>query len=217
MLQEIGQRQQELLTLLLEHKEGMTLNKISESLDISRTAVQQHVTSLEQKGYVCKGQVKKTGGRPVQSYVLTDEGINAFPKRYAWFTTLLLAELKRTLGSAGLISLLNSLAKNLAKELHLRFDGKSTAARVKELNGILEELGYQTLPASTSSSSNTHGLEVRACNCVYHNLAREHNEVCQFDIALIEALLDRKIDHAACMADGDPTCRFKVIDQPPSS
>ncbi len=217
MLQEIGLRQQELLTLLLEHKEGMTLNKISESLDISRTAVQQHVTSLEQRGYLCKGDVKKTGGRPVQNYVLTDDGINAFPKRYAWFTALLLAELKRTLGADGLISLLNSLAENLAKELHPRFDGKSTEERVKELNGILEELGYQTMTTATSGTSNTHGLEIQACNCVYHNLAREHNEVCQFDIALIEALLDRKIDHAGCMADGDPICRFKIIEQPPIS
>jgi len=212
MLQEIGLRQQELLTLLLEHKEGMTLNKIAESLDISRTAVQQHVTSLEQRRYVCKGDVEKTGGRPVQRYTLTDDGINAFPKRYAWFTTLLLAELKRTLGEKELVSLLNSLARNLANDLHPRFEGKSTQERVKELNSILKDLGYQTMPASTSGTSNTHGLEIQACNCVYHNLAREHKEVCQFDILLIEALLDRKVDHAACMADGNPTCRFKVIE-----
>ena len=210
MRQEIGLRQQELLTLLLQHKEGMTLNKISDSLEISRTAVQQHVVSLEQRGYVCKGEVKKTGGRPVQIYVLTDEGINAFPKRYVWLTELLLTELKRTIGEEGLISLLNSLAENLAKDLHPRFVGKSIEERVKELSSILEDLGYQTMIGSTSNDLKKDGLEIQACNCVYHNLAREHNEVCQFDIALIETLLDRKIDHTACMAQGDRLCRFKI-------
>ena len=210
MLQQVGQRQQQLMILLLQHKEGMTINNISDFLKISRTAVQQHVTSLGDKGYVVKGQVKKAVGRPVQSYVLTEEGINLFPKRYAWFTELLLDELKRTLGEDALTSLFQSLAENLAKDLQPRFEGKSVQERAREMNTLLDELGYQTIPKITSDTSKKGTLEIQACNCVYHNLAREHNEMCQFDIALMEALLDRKVDHAACMAQGDPICRFKI-------
>lgn len=210
MLQQVGQRQQQLMILLLQHKEGMTLNDISDYLEISRTAVQQHVTSLGDKGYVVKGQIKKTVGRPVQNYVLTEEGINLFPKRYAWFTELLLTELKQQLGTEGLASLFQSLAENLAKDLQPRFEGKSAQERVKEMNILLDELGYQTMPNITSNTSKKGTLEIRACNCVYHDLAREHNEMCQFDIALIEALLGRKVDHVACMAQGDHVCQFKV-------
>jgi predicted ArsR family transcriptional regulator len=210
VLQQVGQRQQQLMILLHQHKEGMTLNDMSNYLEISRTAVQQHVTSLGDKGYVGKGQMKKTVGRPVQSYVLTEEGINLFPKRYAWFTELLLTELKQQLGTEALASLFRSLAENLAKDLQPRFEGKSAQERVKEMNILLDELGYQTMPEITTDTSKKGALEIRACNCVYHNLAREHTEMCQFDIALMEALLGQKVDHAACMAQGDPICRFKI-------
>lgn len=45
-------------------------------------------------------------------------------------------------------------------------------------------------------------------NFVYHDLAIKHPEVCAFDIALLEHLVDRKVDHKACMAKGGHACRF---------
>lgn len=208
-----GRRQNQLLSLLLRHKNGLTIDSIADSLDISRTAVQQHITSLEGNGYVGKDKTAKTGGRPVQYYVLTDLGIALFPKQYAWFSDLLLTELKRELGSEWLEQYLRKLGSKISESLRSRLEGMSTMEQVDEVIRIMQELGYE---ATLGTTSPTETPTINACNCVYHDLAKQHNEVCKFDIALISRLLNRNVDHIECMARGDRICSF-IIDKAKNS
>ncbi|MCX7107127.1 MAG: winged helix-turn-helix transcriptional regulator [Methylococcales bacterium] len=99
MTEKIKPRQQQILKLLLENKAGLSIDEIATVLAISRNAVQQHFSVLEKDGYIQAGVLNKTAGRPVRSYVLTEAGINSFPKQYAWFSELILNDLKNELGS----------------------------------------------------------------------------------------------------------------------
>src|ERR1700722_8843353 len=90
---------QGILDQLLEHKSGLTVDEIIEAIGISRTAVNQHLIALERKTFIRKSAPRKTGGRPVQTYVLTQEGNNQFPKQYSWFSALLVSTLREELGS----------------------------------------------------------------------------------------------------------------------
>ena len=85
MLNGFGQRQQELLEMLLFNKSGLTIDDLASQLGISRNAVQQHGAALENGGYLDKGQLTVTRGRPSQSYVLSRKGVELFPKKYSWF------------------------------------------------------------------------------------------------------------------------------------
>lgn len=203
----IGARQKQLLSLLLPHKNGLTIDKIADSLEISRTAVQQHITSLEAKGYIERGKMTKTGGRPVQNYVLTDFGINLFPKQYAWFSEVLLTELKQEFGSEWLEQYLRKLGAKISASLRPQLERMSRAEQVNEVIRIMQDLGYE---ATLETTSPTETPTINACNCVYHGLAKEHNEVCKFDIALISCLLNRDVEHIDCMARGDNICSFKI-------
>jgi DNA-binding transcriptional ArsR family regulator len=89
--------QQEVLNQLMASREGLTLDEISASLGLSRTAINQHLMVLEREGHVRRAAPRKTGGRPLNVYVLTEEGINLFPKQYSWFSKLLF----QTLPTAG--------------------------------------------------------------------------------------------------------------------
>jgi len=191
----------------MRHKNGLTVDKIANSLDISRTAVQQHITSLEGKGYVGKSKLTKTGGRPVQNYVLTDFGVAIFPKQYAWFSGLLLSELKAELGSERLEQYLRKLGGKISESLRPRLEGMSANEEVNEVIRIMQELGYEATLETASLEDTT---TIKACNCVYHDLAKEHNEICKFDIALISSLLNRNVHHTECMAHGDSVCSFKI-------
>jgi predicted ArsR family transcriptional regulator len=75
MVNPISDRQDQILKLLLENKNGMTLDEIAGALSISRNAVQQHFNALERDGFVQAGAVNKTAGRPARSFVLTDAGV----------------------------------------------------------------------------------------------------------------------------------------------
>jgi len=79
LLNAIGERQQSLLKLLLVNQAGMTVDKLSQALDISRNAVTQHLANLEGLGFVQNTIQASTGGRPSKRYTLTSSGKEIFP------------------------------------------------------------------------------------------------------------------------------------------
>src|SRR5262245_31049520 len=78
MLETIGERQRDLLTLLLNEKAGLTVDGLSSRLQISRNAVRQHLTALERDRLVQRGDTQPSGGRPEQLYQLTEAGAELF-------------------------------------------------------------------------------------------------------------------------------------------
>ena len=210
MAEKVGSRQQQILNLLLEKKTGLSIDEIATALNISRNAVQQHFTVLEKDGYIQTGVLNKTAGRPVRSYVLTEAGINSFPKQYAWLSDLILTDLKNELGTDAFQRYLHKLGSNLSQSLLPQFEGKQTDERIEALLKVMDGLGFNvrnmTDPGSTERT-------IEACNCIYHDLAQIHEEICEFDKTLISTLLDKEIEHVECMAKGGAVCRFKIINK----
>ncbi|PPD04615.1 MAG: ArsR family transcriptional regulator [Methylobacter sp.] len=203
----LGNRQQQILKLLLDNRQGLSIDQVANALSISRNAVQQHFAGLEKEGLVETGQLDKTAGRPVRRFVLTEKGIDSFPKQYAWFSGLLVADLKSTMGSEPFKAYLGKLGNALAQTLSHRFAGKTLPQRVQELTAVMTGLGFEAKVIEEPSSDE---LVVEAVNCIYHDLAQTHQEICEFDKALIKALLSTEIELVTCMAKGDHQCRFKI-------
>jgi len=207
MLIGVGSRQQELLTLLLNHKQGMSVDALAKDLGISRAAVQQHIGSLESNKLVEAGASNKTAGRPVRLYTLTEEGINLFPKQYSWFSELVLDDIRETQGDAGLAAFMNRLGARTASSLMPQIEGLSYEGKAQFLIKTMREMGYQaSLESGAAGSSDA----ISACNCVYHNIAMKYEQVCEFDRALISTILDKDVQQASCMAKGDHACRFSL-------
>jgi predicted ArsR family transcriptional regulator len=82
---------------------------LADHFGIGRTAVNQHLATLRQRGYVVNGQVLKGRGRPRKSYVLTNDGINLFPKKYNWFSAMLLTVLQSQMGADRLADFMRDL------------------------------------------------------------------------------------------------------------
>jgi predicted ArsR family transcriptional regulator len=201
MLAILGERQRELLKLLLQDKAGLTVDELSKRLAVTRNAVRQHVAALENDGLVAAGATRPTGGRPERLYVLTDAGREFFPRQYAWFAQLVVESMKGELGAEGLRRRLAALGSAVAKRLRAQHpDVKSRRQKIARLAALMEEMGYH---ASAS------GARIEADNCVFHDLARKNPEVCQFDLALLSTFTDSRVDHEECMAKGGNLCRFK--------
>ena len=208
---QIGSRQRQLLELLLEHKAGLCIDELAKALHISRNAVQQHITALERAGYLEAGALHKTGGRPVRRYVLTEAGINNFPKQYAWFTKLMLTDLKSEIGAEAFRRYMYKLGEHLSQNYQSLFTGKPLAERRKQLLNIMDEFGFKTDNKANSDNDSTD--TIKAHNCIFHDLAQTHSEICQFDIALMSALLEKDVELTECMAKGAGACCFKISNQ----
>lgn len=200
-------RQGEILDLFLKSRAGLSIDEIANSLNISRNAVQQHISSLQRDHYIQIGELKKTAGRPVRTFILTEAGLNFFPKQYAWFSALILSDLKDEMGSDALKTYLQKLGNTLAQSLLPKFEGKQTEERMTELATIMEDLGFQVSAAKDDTTGDQY---INASNCIYHDIAQKHCEVCELDKTLISTLLNKDIELVECMAKGEHLCRFKV-------
>lgn len=203
--QKISSRQHQILEHLLENRNGLSVDELAKVLNISRTGVQQHFVVLERDGYIRKNTLNKTAGRPVTIYVITDKGSNYFPKQYAWFSELILSDLQEEIGPERFKAYMQKLGSKLADTLRGKFAGKNLIERVDELALIMTELGFQVKVDMESETPN-----IQARNCIYHDLAQKHPEICEFDLALMSSLLDKGVEQLSCMAKGDCNCSFRV-------
>jgi predicted ArsR family transcriptional regulator len=99
------------------------------------------------------------------------------------------------------------LGNKVADNLRHRLAGKEDSQKINELINIMTELGYQARAVTENEEGQN---TVQAANCIYHALARKHQQICEFDIALMSSLLNKRVEQNACMAKGDCQCRFVI-------
>jgi predicted ArsR family transcriptional regulator len=199
-----------LLRALLHNKGGLTVQALAVDLGVSRNAVRQHLTALERDGFVEKGKLQPSGGRPEQLYILTSEGNEQFPRQYSWFSEMLLQVLQTQGNGSGLKEKLADMGRRVAASMQGRLsDKRGPTERIAGIAEIMQEIGYD---AVAKTESGEHLIE--AHNCVFHKLAAKVPEVCSFDIALLSASSGRQVDHQSCMVRGGDACRFRFVAEP---
>lgn len=202
-----GDSRQRVLADLLDRKSGSTVLDVIASVGLSRTAVSQHFMALEREGFIRKGDMRKTGGRPGRLYVLTEEGTNLFPKRYSWFSRLLMQTLRAQLGEEPLKRYMYNLGLKSSVHLIHRVVGKTGAKRVEEVVKIMNETGCRAITIAPEKTDELPG--VQCTNCVYHDLSKEYPELCRFDIGALAGLMGTEVEHQDCMQRGGSVCRFR--------
>lgn len=183
----------------------MSIDELAAKLEISRNAVKQHLVVLEKQQLVKEAALNSTGGRPARSYTLTEGGVNRFPKQYAWFCNLMLSDLAAELSTEALEKMMWNMGVKLAQSLAPQFSQKNEEQKLAALVELMQGLGYHAeLERQDGRTS------IKAVNCVYHDLAQQHPEICMFDQALIATLLEKPIQQTSCMAKKDCDCRFNI-------
>lgn len=209
----LHENQKKILNYLLEHKDGATLDELALHLEITKTAAKEHLLKVQRFGYLTYFDSKGEVGRPRRRYLLSQQGVDAFPKQYSWLSNVLLELLAEDLGHQATGRLMDRLANKVASSMEEKFRNvRSTAELLKLIASTLNELGYRS---TLKQSDLRKGAVLEAHNCVYHSVAKKHPELCRFDIKLIENLsggLNVKLD--SCIARGDSVCRFCVKKKP---
>jgi predicted ArsR family transcriptional regulator len=199
-----GETQQQLLRALQREPHGLNVEMLSKQLEVTVTAVRQHLAALGRDGLVVKVASAPSGGRPAHVYALSESAREAFPRQYSWFSETLLGELRSRLGRAGLERTLRALGEKAAGAAP---DGDTPLdARAEALVGKMTELGYDGFVVSSKRGT----VDIAARNCVFHQLAAKNPEVCQFDLGLIGTATSAAVSHDECIVRGGKVCRFKL-------
>jgi predicted ArsR family transcriptional regulator len=210
VLEALGDRQRQLLLLLLNNKTGLTVDDLSTQLQITRNAVRQHLAALERDDLVRRGDTKPSGGRPEQLYLLSDRGGELFPRRYSWFSELLIEAMANEVGREAVGVKLEHIGRAVGRQLSgSGYPAPDLDGRVAAIAKIMQELGYAARVAESPAVQT-----IDANNCVFHSLAAKFPEVCRFDLGLIGGFADATVDHQECMVRGGRMCRFKLAPVP---
>lgn len=207
MIEVLGNRQQQLLRLLLKNKRGMTIDQLAQQLVITRTAVRQHLSSMENDGIVTLGLSRPSGGRPEQLYILSTKGQELFPRQYSWMAELIIDSIRHESGAEQLSERLQTIGRKIGEGLRNQNPGIIASSQwVEKLAEIMEQLGYNIAQVDTSADESM----ITADNCIFHNLAAKDPSICEFDLALISSFTGSTVDHQECMVKGGNSCRFKL-------
>ncbi len=207
-LKNLHDNQSKILEFLLSRHEGASLDELADHLDLTRTAVQQHVLKLLDLGYLTYSDAKGSVGRPRRHYLISDEGIDVFPKKYSWLANAILAQLAQKLGPGGSKSFMRELAEVVASSLESQIRPEDPPAlRLKKVTELLNDLGYRAALKQGDAKESV----IEAVNCVYHSVAKVHPELCQFDVSLIEKASGMNVRLDSCIAKGGAVCRFCIL------
>ena len=190
------------MRLLLEHKDGLSVDQLAARLGITRTAIREHLSGLERDRLIGQGSSRpSTGGRPSRPYVLTEQGHALFPKHYALLARLLIEELA-TRGEDDVGVALGAMGGRLAIRMQGEVEGRTLAERGASVARLMSQLGYEAAFREGDEPA------IEALNCVYHDLAAGNPAICALVLALIGGLAEAEVEHRSCMALGDNACTF---------
>lgn len=197
---EPGRSRDRILELLLKSEAPLTVHSVAASVGISRNAAHQHLAAMERDGLIQRGPVVRTSGRPSRGFHLSAAGRATFPRQYSLLAKQLLGELSQILGPDQLRAAMRRIGKLLAATLADKAGPNADEALIAAL---MRELGYESRVIEGAD-----GIEIEAHNCVFHDLAKADQAICEVDLSLLETLSGKSVEHRRCMALGEGSCRF---------
>ncbi|MBI5302254.1 MAG: hypothetical protein HY868_08960 [Chloroflexi bacterium] len=170
-------------------------------------ALRYHLARLMNDGQVVLQDAAHRGvvGRPQLLYALADEGHEELPKQYHQLAEQLIAEIIETQGPKQARVMLRRAGRRAAEAATPLRQGAGIQARVNRAAAFLSARGYLARVEKSNGD-----LLLRVCNCPYRRVAREHREVCELDIALVDALVDAPMKMTQCLANCDCACSFVI-------
>ena len=174
---------------------------------LSPIALRYHLTLLAREGLIVRHDVKHRGsvGRPQGRYALAEPAHERLPKQYNALAAQLLDQVAETLGAQQARAMLRRAGRRAAAAAPAPRPGASSESRMKRATQFLSQRGYMARWEKSNGD-----LRLSVCNCPFRQVALEHREICEIDIAMIGALLDAPARMTHCIANQDGQCQFVV-------
>ncbi|MBX3421569.1 MAG: replication-relaxation family protein [Pirellulaceae bacterium] len=199
---------QAVLDLLRQHQ-NLTVQDLTERLEVTATAVRQRLDRLEEVGLVGRSKESVGRGRPQFRYFLTALGMRYSSVSYAELAAALWAEVldlpNPSLRSRILLRVARRMSQDLIHEL------PQDANVDDRLEEIVVQLARRKIPATLTPKGNMPVLHMLACP--FPDLAGDQNQrhVCELEQEMLSAAVGQSVQLECCRLDGHEHCQFRPV------
>lgn len=197
-----------LLDLLVRQEQ--TAEQLAERLEVSPTAVRQHLATLAGLGLVERRKSGTRGGRPAYLYRLSELGRRAYPKRHDLLVRELVATLIAREGEERTLTIVTEAARHLARQVEDEIGADRPTDRVAAIAAWLEaEFAWEADVETTPDG----GVRFVVHQCPFAAVSAVHPNVCgAFFGALLEGVTGAGPFGHRPLGDGFCCC---VLEAPP--
>ncbi len=171
-----------------------TVGELCDRLDLSTTAVREHLYGLKARGLLSESERREGPGRPKKLYSLSPEAEEMFPKAYSDLSVMLLQLLEQLLGR-------EEVQRKMVTMLMEWLDENGSL-----MNG-LKKLG--TYP-ETRTDETTQRQTIVFHQCPFLEMAQENDVLCDVDQEVLQEMTDAEIEIESTIARGGKECVFHL-------
>ncbi len=202
---ELGDSRTKILEILRMGR--CSIDELHSKLNISPTAIRQHLAILEKDSLIAKVPLRTGAGRPRYVYSLTENAEHYFPKAYEMLASDLITEIYERWGREALMDILEGIGRKRGNELLSMVQGETEEERLGSAVKLMNELGYYMDWKKGQGS-----YSVRVHNCLYSHLVKKHeNFLCVHDQTFFKTLLSSNINMDHSRTRGAEYCSFYLV------
>lgn len=201
----------ERLVQILRLHGPLTAADLVEFLEVSPTAVRQHLERLEAEGWVEVTGLRRGRGRPRQVYALTPQSDRLFPQQYDSLALDLLEAIGRLPEGAELLERILAVRREMWKERYgPLLNGKALDEQLAEVTALFSAKGG--LSEYSAQLDGTFLLTKRNCNI--STVVAQHPQFCQEERTWLQEVLQAPVEALQSRALGDTACVFRISHRP---
>lgn len=201
---------------LLKMQGAQTAAELAEQLDVSPMAVRQHLQSWQAEGWVTYREEKRSMGRPVKLWQLTEQSARRFPDSHADLMVDLLRGVESVFGSDGLERLVCDRSQRQIQHYQAQIAEKVAGAdwrdRLQAIAQLRSQEGYmaEALPQSDKT-----WLLIEN-HCPIYAAAQTCQGFCSAELEVFRTLLgeDISIERIEHLMGGDRRCAYQISATP---
>lgn len=195
---------------LLRQNQSLSVQSLTEMLEVTATAVRQRLERLVQVELVARKKEGSGRGRPQFYYHLTPLGMRYASASYADLAAALWHEILELPNQLQRKRILRRVASRMGQELRqsLPNDGDLAA----KFSAMAVAMGRRKIPVSVTTRDGTLPvLEMHACP--YPELTHEdgNRQLCEMEQEMISEAVGHLVQLDCCRLDGHHHCQFRAV------
>lgn len=183
-----------------------TADELAARLDISTSAVRQHLSALRSAGLIEAQRGRGQPGRPADHYHATEASEILLLPNDSRLSIEILEQVEEE--DPGLVCrIFDRRRERLVEEAQGRMVDKSIDERVDVVTALLDEQGY----LADFERIDDHHFSIFLHSCAIWAVARRYRHACSAELDLIQDLLpDATVDRISHKTEGAHTCCYRI-------